>query len=140
MTTNFPGAVDTYTTKVDLVDNVMAAHVNDLQDAIVALEQAALARRETETLTGNKVLVDADASIQYFDPGGAARDIELPAEGTGNHPYILVNAVSGASTSLSFCFVGLYNAGVDVYFVAYHEAGVNLDVTAAYQVTFLGEL
>lgn len=36
--TNYPTAFDTYTTKVDLVDDVMAAHVNDMQDAIEALQ------------------------------------------------------------------------------------------------------
>lgn len=36
--TNYPTAFDSYTSKVDLVDDVMAAHVNDLQDAVEALQ------------------------------------------------------------------------------------------------------
>jgi hypothetical protein len=38
MTTTFPGAIDSYSTKVDNVDDVEAAHINDLQDAVVAIE------------------------------------------------------------------------------------------------------
>lgn len=96
MASNFPASVDSYTTKVDLVDDVMASHVNDLQDAIVALEQAALARPDTETLADDKVLVDADAAIQFLDPGGAAREVELPAEGNDNHPFLIVNTADAA--------------------------------------------
>lgn len=38
MTTTFPGAVDTFTLKVDNVDDVLASHINDPQDSIVAIE------------------------------------------------------------------------------------------------------
>lgn len=38
MASSFPGAIDSFTTKVDGVDDVMAAHVNDLQDSVVAIE------------------------------------------------------------------------------------------------------
>lgn len=38
MSTNFPTSIDSYSTKVDAVDDVLASHVNNLQDAIVALE------------------------------------------------------------------------------------------------------
>ena len=96
MASNFPSGIDSYTTKIDLIDNVMASHVNDLQDAIVALEQAALARPDTEILADDKVLVDSDAAIQFLDPGGAAREVELPAEGNDNHPFLIVNTADAA--------------------------------------------
>lgn len=38
MGTNFPTNIDTYTTLVDNVDNVVASHVNDKGDAITAIE------------------------------------------------------------------------------------------------------
>lgn len=38
MGTNFPTSLDSYSTKVDNVDNVMAAHINNVQDAVEALE------------------------------------------------------------------------------------------------------
>jgi len=38
MATNYPGTIDSPTTKTDNVDNVMAADINNVQDAVVALE------------------------------------------------------------------------------------------------------
>lgn len=38
MPTNYPAALDSFTTKVDGVDDVMAADINKLQDAILALQ------------------------------------------------------------------------------------------------------
>ena len=38
MATNFPVSLDTYTTKIDNVDDVLASHVNSLQGAVVQLE------------------------------------------------------------------------------------------------------
>jgi len=38
MSTNYPGAYDSYASKTDGIDVVMASHVNDLQDAISAIE------------------------------------------------------------------------------------------------------
>ena len=42
MPTNFPTNPDTYTTKVDGVDTVMAVHINDLQDAMMAVQDLRL--------------------------------------------------------------------------------------------------
>jgi len=38
MSTNFPSSLDSYSTKVDNTDDVMAADINNVQDAIAALE------------------------------------------------------------------------------------------------------
>jgi hypothetical protein len=38
MATNYPDAIDTYAAKVDGVTDVMASHINDLQDAVEAIE------------------------------------------------------------------------------------------------------
>ena len=38
MSTNYPGGLDSYTTKQDGVDTIVAADTNNLQDAIVAIE------------------------------------------------------------------------------------------------------
>lgn len=46
----FPGAVDSYSVKVDNVTDVMAAHVNDLQDAVVAIETAVIAQAPNPNL------------------------------------------------------------------------------------------
>lgn len=49
----YPGAIDSFTTKVDDVDDVLAAHINDLQDALV----------NTQTELGT-------------DPAGSATDLK----------------------------------------------------------------
>ena len=38
MATSFPGAIDSYTTKTDGVTDVLAADTNNLQDAMVAVQ------------------------------------------------------------------------------------------------------
>ena len=40
MATDYPGAIDSFDTHVDNVDDVMAADVNDLNDAVVATQTA----------------------------------------------------------------------------------------------------
>ena len=54
MSTSYPTGLDSYTTKTDAVDDVLAAHVNNLQDAIVAVE--------TKLGLGAKYTVNAGAS------------------------------------------------------------------------------
>lgn len=59
---SFPSSVKTFTTKADNVDLYQAAHVNDLQDEVVAVEQAFLTTATTitpawtftEKITANK--------------------------------------------------------------------------------------
>lgn len=50
MSTLFPGAVDSFSTKVDSVTNVMAADVNNLQDSVVAIETAVIAQSPNPNL------------------------------------------------------------------------------------------
>jgi len=50
-----------------------------------------------ETLTGNKTLVSGDARIQVLDPGGAGRDLVLPANGSiGEQPFFIHNSADAA--------------------------------------------
>ena len=46
MPSSFPTNPDTFTTKVDGVDTVMASHINNLQDAMMAVEDFALDLRD----------------------------------------------------------------------------------------------
>lgn len=50
MTTVFPGAVDSFSVKVDGVTDVLAAHVNDLQDSVVAIETVVIAQSPNPNL------------------------------------------------------------------------------------------
>ena len=69
MTSLYPGGLDSYSTKVDGVDDVMAADINDPQDAIEALEAQHQKRslRKIKNLSGATVAVN---KIGYFDVAG----------------------------------------------------------------------
>jgi len=45
----------------------------------------------TTTATDDIVLTDADKVIQIIDPGGASRNVTLPAESVNNHGYLIYN-------------------------------------------------
>ena len=65
MPTNFPTNPDSYTTKVDGVDTVMAVHINDLQDATTAIEQALLGDIP-------------DGNVQYVKKAATSTDNAIP--------------------------------------------------------------
>lgn len=101
MTASYPTSVKSFGADVVNGDYVLAAHVNDLRAEIVAAEtaltqalpMAAAGSVNTETLSANKTLVDADKAVQSLT-SSAARDITLPAVGTANHGYYIVNRSS----------------------------------------------
>lgn len=70
--------------------DILAADVNN---AIGRPSEATI-----ETLTGNKTLTDSDKYYLYLDPGGADRDVTLPAVGSGNHPFIITNTADAFET------------------------------------------
>lgn len=49
MPTNFPGSIDNYTSKTNNVDTIDASHINNLQDAMVAVQTAIGAGAVTRT-------------------------------------------------------------------------------------------
>lgn len=54
---------------------------------------------EVETLAGAKTIDDDDRMVLKLDPGGAARDVNLPAEGEidpAGRLYFIVNAADAA--------------------------------------------
>lgn len=84
MSTNYPGSLDSYTTKVDGVDDVLASHINDPQDAIVAIE--------TELGT---------------DPAGPVADVKtrllnMVAELPYQEPTVLVDAANASGVASNF--------------------------------------
>lgn len=104
-----------YTNKTDAVDEIQAADINVLYTDVAAIARAAAigAYVNTETLTGNKTLVDADYTIQSFSLT-AARDVTLPALATTNHAFYIYNRSTGymltiktpAAATLGFVFPG----------------------------------
>ena len=54
-----------------------------------------------ETLSGTRTLVVTDKKIQWLDPGGADRDVPLPAEASStNLMFIILNTADGAGEDL----------------------------------------
>lgn len=110
MASTYPGAVDTFTTKTDNVDAILASHVNELQNSIVAVETElgvdpaggstnlvtrlkglGDANASTSTSTSsNQTLTDASNGLHFVTPG-AAIDYTLPAVGSANHPFVISN-------------------------------------------------
>lgn len=69
MTTLYPGALDSYSTKVDGVTDVMAVDINDPQDAIEALEAQHQKRSLRKIKNGSGATVAVN-KIGYFDVAG----------------------------------------------------------------------
>lgn len=88
----------TFTQQTDLTDFAGAADINPVYDAIedIVTATAFAGYSNTETLAATKTLVDSDFPIQYLDPDGANRDVELPAEGNSNHAFFFANTASAA--------------------------------------------
>ena len=69
MTSLYPGGLDSYSTKVDGVDDVMAVDINDPQDAIEALEAQHQARSLRKIKNGSGATLAAN-KVGYFDVAG----------------------------------------------------------------------
>lgn len=54
----------------------------------------------TETLSGNKTMARSDSPVQFLDPGGANRNVDLPAEEEGL-VYIISNEADMGSEDLT---------------------------------------
>jgi hypothetical protein len=71
MPTLFPGSVDTFTTKVDSVSDVLAADINNLQDAVVAIQNrigatasgAVITSGVTQSISGLKTFTGGRAQV-----------------------------------------------------------------------------
>lgn len=104
-----------YTNLTDDVDEIQATDINILYTDVMAIARAAAigAYVNTETLTGNKTLVDADYTIQSFSPT-AARDVTLPALAATNHAFYIYNRSTSylltiktpAAATLGYVFPG----------------------------------
>lgn len=111
MSTNYPGAIDSFTTKQDGVDVVVASHVNNLQDPVVAIETelgtnpkgsytdvgaaiAAKVSKAGDTLTGD---LAADAGVKV---DGVDISAHTHTGGSGDAPNIPISSVTDLQSSL----------------------------------------
>jgi len=74
MTTKYPAAIDTFTTKIDYVSPIIAKDMNDVQDAIVAVETLLTHTVEevgniSTTRATNVQIVIGTTSINIFRDG-----------------------------------------------------------------------
>lgn len=102
MATTFPTLIDSYTTKTNNVDTIAASHVNDLQDAMVAVETlldtGGVPRTSwTPTLTFDTT---GPTSITYVtaNTGGFYSRINGIVFVTGR---LEISAISGGSTNVN---------------------------------------
>jgi hypothetical protein len=88
MSTDYPGALDSYTTKTDGVDDVLASHINDLQDAVVAIE--------TELGTQPRH-TDTTAPTVNDDTGDGYSVGTIWLDTTNDRMYIAIDVSAGAA-------------------------------------------
>ncbi len=102
MTTSYPGAIDSYTTKVNGVDVPDAAHVNNLQDAISAIEtelgtnpsaSAATVAARIATIEGKVLPVSAANDFLVGDGSGGWVKKSLAQTQVILQPYALISGV-----------------------------------------------
>jgi hypothetical protein len=92
MATNFPASLDSFTTKVDNETAVLAAHVNDLQSAVTALEAKVGVNSSAVTTSHDKILSSSVVKIAttqiitgtktFYSTLNAQAGIEGPIGGT----------------------------------------------------------
>lgn len=81
--------------KTDRVDPNLASYMNQAYAELKAAAMIAFYSRTT-TLTDTDTLTDESFPIQFLDPGGAGRIVELPAEAVTNHLFFIFNAADAA--------------------------------------------
>jgi hypothetical protein len=106
MPTSFPGTVDTYTTKVDNVSDVLAADINNLQDAIVAIQ--------------NRIGANASGAVILAVP---AQTISGAKTFTGINTFTAVNTFSGSRIQVQ----GASTAMLELNVTGLHSRGWYLD-------------
>jgi len=120
-----------YANLTDDVNEIQAADINVLYTDVAAIARAAAigAYVNSETLTGNKTLVDADYTIQSFNPT-AARNVTLPALAATNHAFYIYNRSTSymltiktpAAATLGYVFPGsgclVFSDGVNGWMIA----------------------
>jgi hypothetical protein len=111
MSTSYPGGLDSYATKVDGIDDVMASHINNPQDAIVAIETE-LGADPAGSFTD---VADRLDSIEFretlpasafYGTGGPARGLLGEATAAYSAPTWLMDDSANESTGIGFVYTG----------------------------------
>jgi hypothetical protein len=113
MPTNFPGTVDVYTVKVDNVSDVLAADINNVQDAIVAIQNRIGANASGPVITsvGTQTIAGAKTFSQTvvapgFSGSGAALTGFTSGQITGGLGFTPVQQGGGAGQGTNKIYFG----------------------------------
>jgi hypothetical protein len=110
MTTNYPAALDSYSVKVDGVDTVLAAHVNNLQDAVVATETTlgvSAWTTWTPTITQSGAVAATVTKARYKIVNKICHVevlLAVTAAGTGNNPIY----IAGQPAAMQSVWIGYW--------------------------------
>lgn len=134
MSTDYPGAIDSFDTHVDNVDDVMAADVNDLNDAVVAIQTESFTWTtwtpvltqgvaKTHTVTSAKYKVIGKmchmiCALVCTEAGAAATAITVSGWPAALDPYQM-GTYAGLGTG------GVYDVGVTFYTAILVPAGAS---------------
>lgn len=126
MSSSYPTSLDSFSTKVDGVTDVVASHVNDLQDAIVAT-QTNLGISATTTFTptlsqSGSIPVTVNRAVYKIINKIALVEIDITATSTGTSGQRVV--IAGIPTVARPAYVGglLFPLGTGFYY----DVGVGL--------------
>lgn len=130
--TSFPSSVKTFSTIVDLVDSVLAAHQNERGDEITALQNYLIETATEKTVSGGVLTVDKsrhkvqpqsgttddidtitgipDGATFYIYASDAGTDTLTLKHGTGN-----LSCVGASDVAISRGFAICYRSGSTVY-------------------------
>ena len=86
--TAFPGSLITYTNHVDFTETILAAHVNSLQDEVVAIETKLGTSLVTSTWSGTP----SEVTTSWTNVAERISNIEIGLKSYGGfapHPFLL---------------------------------------------------
>jgi hypothetical protein len=131
MTSAFPSSIKAFTTKVDGVDDVQAAHVNDLQDEVAAIEAALGIGFTTPYPCEGRLTLTTGVPVTTSDVTAASTLYFTPYLGNRFASYISGKWQLTTFTELSLSLAGLAaNTNFDVF--VYNNAGVPTLITYAW--------
>ena len=93
------------------------------------LGNLSLQNHNVETLSGDKTLTDSSDMVQTLDPGGAGRNVDLPADDVGLPVYIIANTADAAED------LTVRDSGTNtIHAVSQDEAAMFLNTGSGYVV------
>lgn len=118
MPTNFPASLDSFTTKTNNVDTIDASHVNNLQDATLAIETLLGAQSNRSTSWTPTVFFSTNnTGVTYTSDGFYARmggivfiygELQITAKGSASGDLRITNAPVTALPNTNCSFTCAY--------------------------------